>query len=143
MIRYKLCFLFSLMALVLLSSNASSQVLVDYDKALLENRSVLKTKPDQSVERSSGTLKILLNALFLGYKSFVSSQDASSCNFHPSCSVYFVKSVGGHGFIKGSLLFGDRFQRCNSLNRKNYPLYPNTTLLYDPIPSNHDHTEPE
>lgn len=142
MTRNKSCLLFNLLILFLFFSQASAQVLSDYDRALLESRSVPKTKPDQRVDKSSSTVKILLNTMFLGYKSFVSSQDVSSCNFHPSCSVYFMQAVGGHGFVKGSLLFGDRFQRCNSLNRKNYPLYPNTTLLYDPIPSNHDHNEP-
>lgn len=141
MTHYKRYLLFSWLIICMFCGKASAQILSDHDKSLLEGRSLLKTKPDQRVDKSSGTLKVLLNAMFLGYKSFVSSQDASSCNFHPSCSVYFMQAIGGHGFVKGSLLFGDRFQRCNSLNRKNYPLYPNSTLLYDPIPSNHDHTE--
>ncbi|NJK95020.1 MAG: membrane protein insertion efficiency factor YidD [Bacteroidales bacterium] len=31
--------------------------------------------------------------MFLFYKSFLSSQDAISCVFHPSCSVYGFQTI--------------------------------------------------
>jgi putative membrane protein insertion efficiency factor len=76
-----------------------------------------------------------IGSLFKFYKHFISSQDASSCSFHPSCSVYFVDAVKVGGLLKGTLLFGDRFMRCNSLSKENYPIYEDYRLLYDPVPA--------
>jgi len=86
---------------------------------------------EKETKGSSGSVK----QLFLFYKHFISSQDASSCSFHPSCSVYFVHAVKRGGFIHGTLLFGDRFLRCNSLSKENYPVYEPLQLLYDPVPA--------
>lgn len=122
---------------MLYSPFVQAQIIDPFDVESIKAKAHHQTKELHEVEKSSGTLKILINTMFIGYKRYVSSQDASSCNFYPSCSVYFVQAVSLSGFVKGSLLFGDRFQRCNSLNRKNYPLYSNTTLLYDPVPCDH------
>jgi hypothetical protein len=52
----------------------------------------------------------VFSGLFLFYKSFVSSQDAQSCSFTPSCSVYALEAVKNQGnvylgveFILGSI----------------------------------------
>lgn len=49
------------------------------------------------------------------YQTVVSSQDAPSCNFYPSCSHFGMDAIRKAGFIKGTLLTSDRLQRCNGI----------------------------
>ena len=78
-------------------------------------------------------LNLLISGLFYIYKEFVSTQDGSTCNFTPSCSGYALTAIKKQGIVIGLINFFDRISRCNSLNRKDYPLHPKTRLLYDPV----------
>jgi hypothetical protein len=62
----------------------------------------------------------LLSTLFLGYKAFISSQDGSACNFHPSCSEYALLSIQKLGLLQGGLAAFDRLTRCNGLSPELY-----------------------
>ncbi|MFW6019161.1 MAG: membrane protein insertion efficiency factor YidD [Bacteroidales bacterium] len=81
----------------------------------------------------SNELEFITFNLFLFYKKYVSSQDASSCSFTPSCSVYAVQALKSQGMIMGLINFFDRFSRCNSLSPEDYPSHSETQLLYDPV----------
>ena len=72
-------------------------------------------------------------SFFLFYKKFISSQDSGNCNFYPSCSVYGTQSFQKLGFLKGFLNTFDRLNRCNGLNRSDYPIHQISNLLYDPV----------
>jgi putative component of membrane protein insertase Oxa1/YidC/SpoIIIJ protein YidD len=75
-----------------------------------------------------------MNLLFIGYKRFVSVQDANRCQFYPSCSQYAWQAVQKKGILLGMLAGFDRLTRCNGMNDENYPVYDaNMGLLYDPV----------
>jgi uncharacterized protein len=82
---------------------------------------------------SNNELQAVFSGLFLFYKSFLSSQDAISCVFYPSCSVYGFQTVKKHGVIIGMLDTLDRLSRCHALSPENYDIQPETHLFYDPV----------
>lgn len=89
---------------------------------------------------SSNELQKVTSVLFLAYKSLISSQDAISCVFYPSCSEYAVQAIQQQGFFIGLLNTFDRLTRCNALSPENYPIHPGTNLFYDPVePIEHVH----
>ncbi|PLX01155.1 MAG: hypothetical protein C0594_14130 [Marinilabiliales bacterium] len=81
-------------------------------------------------------LPAFTSVLFVGYKKFISSQDASHCQFYPSCSVYATDAIEKYGFVIGVFTALDRLSRCNTFGEKNYPKYKNTGLYYDPVADN-------
>ena len=85
------------------------------------------------LKESSNEIKFVASGFFLIYKGFFSSQDASSCSFTPSCSVYAIEAISQQGFILGIINFFDRFSRCNGLSPSDYPIHPATHLLHDPL----------
>ncbi|MCF6366986.1 MAG: membrane protein insertion efficiency factor YidD [Bacteroidales bacterium] len=54
------------------------------------------------------------------YKKFISSQDAGSCPYSPSCSLYAYKSVKKHGIFFGLIKAFDRLSRCNRSQEEYY-----------------------
>ena len=76
---------------------------------------------------------LVFSSVFLFYKNFLSSQDASKCSFTPSCSVYAIHAIKSQGVLLGIINFFDRFSRCNSMSPEDYPKnYSNNTLI-DPV----------
>lgn len=73
----------------------------------------------------------VFSLLFLGYKSFISSQDNNQCGFEPSCSEYAMLSLKKHGFIIGVMDACDRLLRCNGLNPDKYEYNEDSDLLID------------
>lgn len=93
-----------------------------------------QTKYIGYLKKSNNELQATAAIIFIGYKSFISSQDQSSCVFSPSCSVYAVETLQTDSPIKAYLKIFDRLTRCHPLSAKGeYPYYKNTTLLYDPV----------
>ena len=76
---------------------------------------------------------------FTFYKKYVSSQDAISCTFEPSCSVFGLHAMQNLGFVVGSMATFDRLTRCHGWNRIYYPKDSATGLNQDPITLYHDH----
>jgi putative component of membrane protein insertase Oxa1/YidC/SpoIIIJ protein YidD len=76
---------------------------------------------------------------FTFYKRYVSSQDAISCTFEPSCSVFGLKAVQNLGFLVGGLATFDRLSRCHGWNGAYYPKDLITGLNLDPIEHYHAH----
>jgi putative component of membrane protein insertase Oxa1/YidC/SpoIIIJ protein YidD len=83
---------------------------------------------------SSSVGSTLETGFIFTYKFFISDLDGDNCPFHPTCSRFFIQSVRETNFLKGSLMFGDRFMRdTNFLKRKGY--YPQhiSGKFYDPV----------
>lgn len=91
------------------------------------NKEIKKT--DYDVKKGKKTSY----GFFSFYKRFISSQDSGNCNFYPSCSVYGTQSFQKLGFFIGFLNTFDRLNRCNGLNRSDYPIHQLSNLLYDPV----------
>lgn len=75
----------------------------------------------------------LFSHLFVFYKKYISSQDASSCSFTPSCSEYAIMAIKKQGIFIGLLNFWDRFSRCNGMSPENYSIDHELRLLIDPV----------
>ncbi|MFN3529604.1 MAG: membrane protein insertion efficiency factor YidD [Bacteroidia bacterium] len=81
----------------------------------------------------SNEIDFLTSFSFVFYKRYISSQDAISCTFEPSCSVFGLHAVRHHGLVIGSMATFDRLARCHGWNRNYYSIHPTTQLNYDPI----------
>src|SRR4030043_817449 len=77
-------------------------------------------------------MEFIFTRLFLFYKNFISSQDATSCTFTPSCSEYAIMAIKNQGVIIGTINFFDRFSRCNGLSPESYDFDPEKRVLIDP-----------
>ncbi len=75
----------------------------------------------------------LFSHMFVFYKKYISSQDASSCSFTPSCSEYAIMAIKKQGVFIGLLNFWDRFSRCNGMSPENYSVDHKLRLLIDPV----------
>ncbi|GAB4404464.1 MAG: hypothetical protein OHK0039_04640 [Bacteroidia bacterium] len=89
-------------------------------------------------QNNESEFDLLFSGLFIFYKQFISSQDASRCSFTPSCSEYALEAIRTRGLVVGAVDFFDRFSRCNSLSPEDYTRHPVTGMLYDPV---HRHDE--
>jgi len=87
-------------------------------------------KENHNHESSSSSLSILKD----GYSFLISDLDGDNCPFYPTCSTFFVESVSETNFIKGTLMFADRFTRDSNLfkTREHYPTHI-SGRLFDPI----------
>jgi len=67
------------------------------------------------------------------YSFFISDLDGDNCPFYPTCSSFFVESVHQTNFIKGTLMFTDRFTRDSNLFKlhEHYPIHV-SGKFYDP-----------
>ena len=70
---------------------------------------------------------------FHSIKGLFPSQDSGNCNFFPSCSVFGTQSIQKLGLFKGFLNTFDRLNRCNGINKSDYPIHQLSNLLYDPV----------
>jgi len=81
---------------------------------------------------ATNEIYLLLTGSFVFYKAFISSQDAATCTFYPTCSVYALNSIRINGFL-GILDAIDRLSRCNGFSPENYTIHEATQRLYDPV----------
>jgi putative membrane protein insertion efficiency factor len=85
------------------------------------------------LKKSNNELEATAAILFLGYKSFFSSQDMNSCVFTPSCSVYAIENLQHKNPIEAYLKIFDRLSRCHPLSTKGeYQYNFQTQKFYDP-----------
>ncbi|HRQ28926.1 MAG TPA: membrane protein insertion efficiency factor YidD [Saprospiraceae bacterium] len=85
------------------------------------------------VKDAKNPLDFIFGALYLSYKTFISSQDMESCVFHPSCSTYAIESIQKKGYILGVINAFDRLTRCHPFAGPNYPYDEKSQRLYDPV----------
>jgi uncharacterized protein len=102
--------------MLLLTTFAKAQSLDFSDDLMISIGTNHKKSYKHYFIQSDTEVELLYTGLFVGYKKFISSQDGSTCSFHPSCSEYAVQSIKKHGLIKGVMMFFDRYTRCNSLS---------------------------
>ncbi|MDP4186711.1 MAG: membrane protein insertion efficiency factor YidD [Bacteroidota bacterium] len=121
--------IFLLFPLLNLQAQTAGEVLLLQNVHLSEFPN--KVKEIQKVESFNP-----IAGLFRFYKNYISSQDAVSCTFTPSCSEYALEALQKEGFITGFLNAFDRLERCNGLNR-NYPLDISTGQFSDPLRNFH------
>lgn len=86
-----------------------------------------------TLKESNSEYELVFNSLFVFYKRFISSQDASSCGFTPSCSEYAIQAIQKQGVWVGLLNFWDRFSRCNGMSPENYEIDQEKKLQIDPV----------
>lgn len=84
-------------------------------------------------KNNKNEIEFLFATLFLGYKHFISSQDAQDCSFHPTCSEYALQSIKKKGVVIGMMDTGDRLLRCNGGNCAQYKLDKKRNKYLDPI----------
>lgn len=67
------------------------------------------------------------------YNFLISDLDGENCSFYPSCSEFFIEAVNSSNFLKGTLMFADRFIRDLNFFKvtSNYPIHTNGKF-YDP-----------
>ena len=67
------------------------------------------------------------------YKLLFSDIDGDNCPFYPTCSRFYVDAVNETDFIRGSLMFADRFTRdVNFFKGMNHYTVMNSGKLFDP-----------
>lgn len=115
----------------------SSLGLVAQSRAEIDRMRALTQPPPrqtwQVAQENQDEFQLAFSGMFLFYKTFISSQDASRCNFTPSCSEYALAALKERGLLIGPLAAFDRLSRCNSLNQADYTRHPETGMLYDPV----------
>lgn len=92
-----------------------------------------KKKYQKALSNTDSEYKLALNGAFFFYKEFLSSQDGDNCSFTPSCSEYAVLAIKEKGFVKGSVMFFDRYTRCNSMSNEYYKKDLVKRRLIDPV----------
>lgn len=117
---------------LLFSYKLFSQLNVDINKFRKLNQTETTVKKYSYARTYNNEVEFLFTRLFLFYKNFVSSQDASTCTFTPSCSEYAIIAIKHQGPIIGTINFFDRFSRCNGLSPENYVPDPELNVFIDP-----------
>ena len=111
--------------LILLSGIAFAQT--DWQKWSAQKISYAK-----QAEAEKQNLNSALGIARAGYKFLISDLDGDNCPFHPTCSQFFVEAVNETNFLKGLLMFADRFTRDANLYKTKYPLHK-SGKFYDPV----------
>jgi len=83
--------------------------------------------------RETSELKFAATGLIRLYQKFISSQDAPTCRFSPSCSRFGMGCIQEYGMIRGLLLTADRLLRCNGSQSRYYPIDEATGKYIDPV----------
>lgn len=93
-----------------------------------------REKSSLYLRQSSNELEGTAALLFIGYKTFVSSQDMANCVFHPSCSAYAMQAIQKENPFKAYLKIFDRLTRCHPMIKQGqYIQNKKTGLYHDPV----------
>ena len=96
-------------------------------------KQTFKKKYKKALSNTDSEYKLALNGAFFFYKEFLSSQDGDNCSFTPSCSEYAVLAIKQKGIFKGSVMFFDRYTRCNTFSNEFYKKDFQKKRLIDPV----------
>ena len=97
---------------------------------------IMSLKPQEVVRfnpKETSELKFVATGLIRLYQKFVSSQDGSTCNFHPTCSRFGMACIQEYGVLRGILLTADRLLRCNGSQSQHYHKDSVTGKYIDPV----------
>jgi len=126
-----------LLNLILIFLVSKIQAQTQDDFALAKTLFLPKAKYDykQFANQNKNQLESTFSILFLGYKSFISSQDMDMCVFEPSCSVYAIECIHHErNKLVAFLKISDRLMRCHPLVKKgSYQIDMKTGKYLDPI----------
>lgn len=121
-----------------IKSEAQQSIDISFIKSVVLKQAPTKSNTFETIKRNKVTndseIEYILYALFYTYKTFLSSQDMNSCNFHPSCSEYGLQAISKKGIIKGGVMTLDRMTRCHPLKLSDYEYSPAHNKFKDPIP---------
>jgi hypothetical protein len=122
--------------IIILSALCAKPSIAQTREQILEFSGLMKpadTRIDYSMSVDpTNELYLILTGGFVFYKTFISSQDAATCSFYPTCSVYAINSIRTNGFL-GIFDAIDRLTRCNGFSPENYLIHEATHRLYDPV----------
>lgn len=90
----------------------------------------------QNAKQNKNEVETVFSGLFLFYKTFISSQDAVSCVFTPTCSEYALIAIKKQGLVKGFMNTFDRLTRCNGLSPEQYEHSKTTFQMIDSVTVN-------
>ncbi len=121
-----------LISFVAINSNASGQSETEINKLRKIYPVESKSKGQRIEINAKNEVQLLLTAGFSFYKKYVSPQDALSCSFYPSCSVYALETIEMNG-IAGIFDAIDRLTRCNGFSPEKYKQHSHSHLFYDPV----------
>ncbi|MBI1183425.1 membrane protein insertion efficiency factor YidD [bacterium] len=130
-LQMKICTTILLLLLAQSSAWAQSDSLPDLHNLFVGKQ--IKTTEKWGVRQADNEFQLLFSGLFVGYKSFLSSQDNARCNFYPSCSVFAIHAIQQKGVFIGVLSAFDRLSRCNGFNTADYNRRKDNYLLDDPV----------
>ena len=110
--QYKFTVIFFFGILFFLFSKISiSQTETDY-----QNKYINFLNPENKHRHNADSYSGLIGF----YKKYISSQDAGSCPYSPSCSVYTHQAIKKYGVIFGLIKGFDRLSRCNRHQNDHY-----------------------
>jgi putative membrane protein insertion efficiency factor len=105
----------------------------NFKSILLKEQNTKKKDLWKHFKKSETEIDMAISTLYVFYKGSISSQDGSTCSFTPSCSTYAVEAVEKHGVLKGTMMFFDRYTRCNSLSPSKYKFSKTKQRLIDDV----------
>jgi len=121
-----------LVSSLILGKVAGAQQLIPFDSLVASNDVKVHIHNHSAYFYDcSNEFQVIMTGFFIGYKSFLSSQDQKSCTFTPSCSVYAIETIKKKGIVEGIMDAVDRLTRCNGLSPENYDIDPEQKLLID------------
>ena len=135
MVNFLVLFSVSCLAAVLFVSPAFSDEAADLAFIRTVNP-ITRPKPQESIRfnpQETSELKIIATGLIRLYQKFVSSQDAPTCNFQPTCSRFGMACIQEYGVARGILLTADRLLRCNGSQSQHYHKDGVTGKYIDPV----------
>jgi len=92
-----------------------------------------RSTPKSSIKKDKNELSRSASLLYGIYRNLISSQDGSTCKFHPTCSAYCRSAVIKNGPIKGMIQTFDRLTRCNGLTPQKYQIDIKRRKLVDHV----------
>lgn len=92
-----------------------------------------KAKTDNQVAQDKNELAVTGTVLYKVYRNLISSQDGSTCKFHPTCSAYCKTAMTKNGLILGGIQAIDRLTRCNGLSPQKYRIDIRRRKLVDHV----------
>lgn len=127
---YTLCFI-----AVILTIPASASEAIDL-AFIRKVNPITKETPKENIRfnpQEPSEIKFVATGLIQLYQKFISSQDAPTCQFIPSCSRFGMACIQEFGLFRGALLTADRLLRCNGSQSSHYHRDLRTGKYIDPI----------
>ena len=119
----------SVISTIVFSQDLQSDILLLHQL----NKTVVTKNIFTIAKDNTNELQVLLSGMFLVYKYNISSQDASKCAFHISCSEYALIAVKQQGVVIGGINFFDRFARCNTCSPYQYKIHSQSNRFIDEL----------